>query len=222
MEIYKKLLNIQNELTVNKDLFNSFGKYNYRSCESILEKVKPLCLKYKVVLSITDEIKLIGDRYYVEAKANLFDIESCQATSAKAYAREAVEKKGMDESQITGSASSYARKYALSGMFALDDGKDADSDDNTEKPVKPVAQKPTPKAEDSKSAEAPKVEVKDDPLTDADRKEMDRLNIAPSKLGAYLQTKPEDLTHEQVSEAIKAKKKALEDKAKKEVANGKV
>jgi hypothetical protein len=218
MEIYEKLLNIQNELTVNKDLFNSFGKYNYRSCESILEKVKPLCLKYKVVLSITDEIKLIGDRYYVEAKANLFDIESCQATSAKAYAREAVEKKGMDESQITGSASSYARKYALSGMFALDDGKDADSDDNTEKPVKPVAQKPTPKAETPKPVEAPKAEVKEDPLTAEDIKEMTRLDIKPSKLATYFSTTTEKLTHAQAQQAIIAKKKQTE----KQVKNDKV
>ena len=206
-ELHKKLTDIQNELTVNKDLYNSFGKYSYRSCESILEKVKPLCKKHGVSLRITDEIKLIGDRYYVEATVHIANMESGATIEVKAYAREAVEKKGMDESQITGSASSYARKYALSGLFALDDGKDADSDNNTEKPKNP---------EDKKEVKTEKT----NPITEADKKEMAKLNIKIENLAKYLQCKPEDITHDQIVEAVRSKKEAL--MKIKETENGKV
>ncbi|MGH1601584.1 ERF family protein [Campylobacter majalis] len=121
----KILSQIQTELKAPKGLYNSFGKYHYRSCENILEALKPLLQKHNVALTISDEIALIGDRYYIKATAVLKGQNG--EVSATAYAREADAKKGMDESQITGSTSSYARKYALNGLFAIDDEKDADS-----------------------------------------------------------------------------------------------
>ena len=204
-ELHQKLTEIQNELTVNKDLYNSFGKYSYRSCESILEKVKPLCKKHGVSLRITDEIKLIGNRYYIEATAHIANMESGAEIEVKAYAREAEEKKGMDESQITGSASSYARKYALSGLLALDDGKGADSDDNTKKAIM------------EKEASA---EKQANPITEEDKKEMAKLNIKIESLAKYLQCKPEEITHDQIVEAVKSKKEALMKMKKKETENG--
>ena len=127
MEIYKKLMNIQTKLKAPKSQRNSFGNYNYRSCEDILEAVKPLLDEFKVALTIKDEIVLIGERYYIKATATLIDIDTGDTTETSAYARESAEKRGMDSSQVTGATSSYARKYALNGLFAIDDNKDADA-----------------------------------------------------------------------------------------------
>ena len=126
-EINIKLMNIQQELKAPKGQYNSFGKYAYRSCEDILEAVKPLLKKEKVVLTISDELQYIGDRYYIKATATLIDTESEATISNSAYAREEETKKGMDGSQITGASSSYARKYALNGLFGIDDNKDSDT-----------------------------------------------------------------------------------------------
>lgn len=135
MNIYEKLLNIQNELKAPKNQRNNFGNYNYRSCEDILEAVKPLNEKYKAALTITDRIQLIGDRYYVEANALLYDIEKPEdKIIVQAYAREPQDKKGMDSSQVTGATSSYARKYALNGLYNIDDNKDADALPPDDKP----------------------------------------------------------------------------------------
>ena len=127
-----KLLAIQSELKAPKSQYNSFGKYNYRNCEDILEAVKPLLLKHDCTLTISDEIIEIGGRVYVKAIALLNTSDGNYATTA--YAREASDKKGMDDSQITGATSSYARKYALNGLFLIDDNKDADNSDNRDKP----------------------------------------------------------------------------------------
>lgn len=127
MNICEKLLNIQSQLKAPKSQFNSFGKYNYRSCEDILEGLKPLLKENKATLTIDDEIVQIGDRYYVRAIATLMDTEEDGSIFATAYAREDESKKGMDLAQITGSTSSYARKYALNGLFAIDDTKDSDA-----------------------------------------------------------------------------------------------
>ena len=127
MEIYKKLMGIQTKLKAPKSQRNSFGNYNYRSCEDILEAVKPLLDEFKVALTIKDEIILIGERYYIKATATLIDIDTGDTTETSAYARESAEKRGMDSSQVTGATSSYARKYALNGLFAIDDNKDADA-----------------------------------------------------------------------------------------------
>lgn len=130
MDIIKKLTNVQNELKAPKSQVNKFAGFNYRSCEDILEAVKPLLFKNGLVLQINDEIINIGDRFYVQAKAKIIDEEN-NFIEAKAYAREPSEKPKMDESQVTGSASSYARKYALNGLFCIDDSKDADFYGNT-------------------------------------------------------------------------------------------
>lgn len=129
LNIFEKLVNIQSELKAPKGQYNSFGKYKYRSAEDILEAVKPLCHTHGTVLTISDELVYLGDRYYIKATAKLNDIRS-GAIENTAYAREEESKKGMDGSQITGTASSYARKYALNGLFAIDDTKDADTDEH--------------------------------------------------------------------------------------------
>ena len=127
--IYEKLLAVQNELKAPKDKRNNFGGYNFRSCEGILEAVKPLLQEQGLMLTIKDEVVNIGDRYYVRATALLDDISSNGEIAITALAREEEAKKGMDASQITGTASSYARKYALNGLFLIDDTKDADTDE---------------------------------------------------------------------------------------------
>ena len=126
MKILESLKTIQQELRANKDQFNAFGKYKYRSAESILESVKPLLDKIKCVILLSDELVNIGDRYYIKATATLKNLEG-ETEQVTGYAREEENKKGMDGSQITGASSSYARKYALGGLFALDDNKDSDT-----------------------------------------------------------------------------------------------
>ena len=138
--IYQKLSSIQNELVVTKNQRNNFGNYNFRSAEDILEASKPICKKYDTVLKVSDEMILRNDRVYVEATATLFDFEG-NFIDATASAREPQTQKGMNEAQITGSASSYARKYALGGLFNLDDNKDADA---TNKHGKEKASTPKP------------------------------------------------------------------------------
>lgn len=133
MEFIEKIVAIQSELKAPKGQYNSLGKYNYRSCEDILEGVKPLLTKHGLVLTIQDSIDLIGDRFYIKATATITDGKERLSTSA--YARESLDKKGMDASQVTGATSSYARKYALNGLLAIDDTKDADTMDNSKKPV---------------------------------------------------------------------------------------
>lgn len=141
MNIYGKLSDIQAELKAPKDKYNSFGKYSYRSAEGILEAVKPICKKHGCVLTLEDEIKQVGERYYVEAKARLTDIEDGSLVIVTASAREDADKKGMDGSQITGACSSYARKYALNGLFNIDDTKDADTDEFHKQTTPPPAPK---------------------------------------------------------------------------------
>jgi hypothetical protein len=133
----EKLLKIQSELKAPKSQRNDFGKYNYRSCEDILEAAKPLLLKYNCTLTLTDTIECIGGRIYVRAMAYLKDLDNKEEyAEVTAYAREEENKKGMDASQITGAASSYARKYALNGLFLIDDNKDSDATNKHEKESK--------------------------------------------------------------------------------------
>lgn len=127
MDCNKTLTAIQAELKVPKGQYNSFGKYSYRSCEDILEAVKPLLAKYDARMSINDEVVLIGDRYYIKATVYFASNNDDKTISVSAYAREATDKKGMDEAQITGASSSYARKTALAGLLLLDDNKDPDA-----------------------------------------------------------------------------------------------
>ncbi len=123
----KKLINIQQKLKAPKGNYNSFGKYKYRSCEDILEAVKPLLAEQECTLTLQDEVVLVGERFYIKATARITDGKD--TVEVTALAREDKEKKGMDGSQITGTASSYARKYALNGLFLIDDTKDADTDE---------------------------------------------------------------------------------------------
>lgn len=139
--VLKKLVEIQRELKAPKNQYNSFGKYKYRSCEDILEAVKPLANERNAVVCLSDEIIQREGRYYIEATATLIDAETGENVSMKALARESQDKKGMDDSQITGTASSYARKYALNGLFAIDDAKDDDYLNDGSK--KQEEQKPT-------------------------------------------------------------------------------
>lgn len=127
MNIYEKLIKVQNELKAPKNQFNSFGKYNYRSCEDILEALKPICLANKALTIITDDIINVDGRQYVKATVMFIDIETGEKLEVSASAREEESKKGMDGSQVTGASSSYARKYALNGIFCIDDTKDSDA-----------------------------------------------------------------------------------------------
>lgn len=129
--VLKKLLIVQQNIKAPKGQYNSFGKFSYRSCEDILEQARPLCNDNGAVLILSDEVKNDNGRYYLVATATLYDVDSGESISVTANAREADEKKGMDTSQVTGASSSYARKYALCGLFSLDDNKDADTMDNT-------------------------------------------------------------------------------------------
>lgn len=149
MESFEKRVSLaQAELKAPKNQYNDFGKYHYRSCEDILEAAKPINSKYGLFLTLTDDISMRGDRIYISATATLSDTESEKHLCVTAYAREPEAKKGMDESQITGTASSYARKYALNGLYCIDDTKDADTNEhkkekdaksNDSAPSKPTA-----------------------------------------------------------------------------------
>ena len=168
MNIHEKLLNIQNELKAPKNQWNSFGKYAFRNCEDILEAVKPICLKYKALTYISDEIVTIGDRYYVRATAVLVDcekekLESSDIICVTALAREAENKTGMDLAQVTGATSSYARKYALNGLFDIDDTKDPDTEEHKNQQEKSSENKKTTKPVE-------KVQVK--LISDAQRKRL--------------------------------------------------
>lgn len=147
MNIYEKLLKVQTELKAPKNRKNTFGKYNYRSCEDILEAVKPILKEVKASIFLLDSIQEIAGRVYVEASAYFIDVEQPDMPQiyVTAYAREPQDKKGMDEPQITGTASSYARKYALNGLLLIDDVKDPDSDEyrnETDQKAKASAKKP--------------------------------------------------------------------------------
>ena len=126
--IYAALMAVQAELKAPKSQHNSFGKYDYRSAEDIIEAVKPLLKENGLFLTMSDDIVLIGERYYIKSTVKVVDVVTGESVQTSALAREAAQKKGMDESQVTGTASSYARKYALNGLFAIDDTKDADTD----------------------------------------------------------------------------------------------
>lgn len=159
MGIYEKLAMVQNALKAPKNKRNTFSDFNYRSLEDICEAVKPHLIGNGLTMLIRDELQLIGERYYIKATVTLAEIETGETVEVSAYAREAASKPKFDESQLTGSTSSYARKYALNGLFLIDDTKDADTDEYTmatqEKP------KPKPKADTkpkaSKTADVPEL-----------------------------------------------------------------
>ena len=184
MNLKEKLIAIQNELKAPKGQFNNFGGYKYRSCEDILEAVKPLLKKNKIVLTLSDEVAEVGGRIYIRACATIADTESDEHYSNVAWAREEETKKGMDASQITGTASSYARKYALNGLFLIDDTKDADTDEHAKQTGK------------EKKAEPKKATANQIKLVKGLVKDIDAM------LTYYGVEKIEDLTIEQASEVI--------------------
>lgn len=206
MSLRDKLLNIQKELKVPKNAYNSFGKYNYRSCEDILEGLKPVLVKVKATLQISDTIEVIGDRYYVKATASLMDTESDECIENVAYARESDDKRGMDASQVTGATSSYARKYALNGLFLIDDTKDADTDENKKESVARQKKAPTKSEEQLNKEMAESVDkdlVPSGKPVDAQRikrimGELERTGVSiDTILGAYQCKDLREMTEEQ-------------------------
>lgn len=125
--IHEKLIKIQSKLKAPKNHFNKFGGYHYRNCEDILEGLKPLLEEHQATLLVTDDLVMVGERYYIKATATLIDVETGEKLSATGFAREEENKKGMDSMQLSGATGSYARKYALNGLFAIDDTKDSDT-----------------------------------------------------------------------------------------------
>ena len=137
-DFYNALIAVQAELRAGKDQYNQYGGYKYRSAESILAAVKPILSKHSLIINLTDELLMVGDRYYIKARATIYRGQELQFSEA--FAREPLQKKGMDESQVTGSASSYARKYALCGLLGIDDAS-ADPDNPANHPDNPATQK---------------------------------------------------------------------------------
>ena len=129
MSVYEKLMKVQSEIRAPKSNYNSFAKFNYRSLEDITEALKPVLSKYGATIILNDSVEVIGDRHYMKCTATFYDCETGESISNTAYAREAAEKRGMDEAQVSGMASSYCRKYCLNGLLLLDDVKDADSNE---------------------------------------------------------------------------------------------
>ena len=188
---------IQQELKAPKNQFNSFGKYSYRSAEDILEAVKPLLAKHGGELTISDEIIEVGGRIYVKATCRFIEGDIERKTTA--FAREPLEKKGMDESQITGTASSYARKYALNGLFLIDDTKDADTDEHRQQTA-PRAPQTAPQG--SKKISAATVKAIEGLIEDT--------HSDKGKLLVYFRvSKIEDMTAEQAKQAVEMLKKKL-------------
>jgi hypothetical protein len=184
-DIIDALKTIQGELKAPKNQYNNFGKYKYRSCEDILEGLKPCLAKTNCALTISDMVEMIGDRFYVKATATLHHGE--ESISANGYAREAEDKKGMDSAQITGATSSYARKYALNGLFAIDDSKDADHANDHGKGPAPKSKAPAPKQPQCKPKQPAKIEL-------------DKKTEALTKIGAL--AKFTTLTDEELKNAL--------------------
>lgn len=181
-KVWEKILEVQSKLKAPKSQRNNFGNYNYRNCEDILESVKPILKEVNATVILTDELLLIGERYYIKATARFIDVETGAEESNSAYAREEEVKKGMDGSQITGSASSYARKYALNGLFAIDDTKDSDTTNNE-----------TNRCTKEQVAKMRELQV-----------------IEANILRKFKITKLEDLTYNQAENIIKIKEKSME------------
>ena len=198
--LVKLLQEVQTELKAPKSQYNSFAKYHYRSQEDILEAVKPLLAKRGLALTLNDEIVQFGTRVYVKATATIYG-EMDKSFKVEAYAREPEEKKGMEESQITGTASSYARKYALNGLFAIDDTEDSDAQDKLSV------------NKSDNTITMPKImlcannNIKVETLAEAKA-----LRISLEKVATYLKKRPEEVTEEDRQKCIATKKKALEAK----------
>jgi len=206
--INEKMFAIQQALVVPKDQYNKFGNYPYRTCEGILEAVKPLLADHELNVLMSDDLIQLGDRYYVKATATLVDAKSGEQITVTAFAREEESKKGMDGSQVTGASSSYARKYALCGLFAIDGNKDSDetntqSSNDTKPQTRPQPQMPKQTQPQAQPQPAKKV------LTPQERKERTikfLKGLSDDKLKEYMEYfKIEDvdrITDEQVDQVI--------------------
>lgn len=206
MEFFEKLVAIQTDLKAPKGQKNTFGGYKYRSCEDILEAVKPLLAREGLVLNISDEVLQIGDRIYVKAKATITDGTNFQTSTA--YAREAETKKGMDPAQVTGTSSSYARKYALNGLFCIDDTKDPDTDEYTKR----TSGKKEKESEISFGTAS--AEDKDLPF---DVGAVEKAKESAELLGLRSLMAKDEVTDEQVLEAFKGKYSAVENITNKDI-----
>lgn len=231
--LVKLLQEVQTELKAPKSQYNSFAKYHYRSQEDILEAVKPLLAKRGLALTLNDEIVQLGTRIYVKATATLYG-EMDKSFKVEAYAREPEEKKGMDESQITGTASSYARKYALNGLFAIDDTEDSDAQDKltggkqtpihiddfgngyavTPNIIPNIKIKPGTTEFELGTPGNPLYITKNVPCTNGNigvetLAEAKALRISLDKVATYLKKRPEEVTEEDRQKCIATKKKAL-------------
>ena len=200
MNIHEKLLHVQQKLKAPKNQYNKFGDFHYRSCEDIQEALKPLLAEVKAVLLTGDEVVQIGSRFYIKATAVFRDTESPEQIINTAYAREGEEKPKMDVAQVTGSSSSYARKYALNGLFCIDDTKDPDTRNNGPEPAQPKGNK------QQGSRTQPKK---------LNKAELDRLKSEAARTGTelskvcerYLVNTIEELTQEQYMKAMSAFRK---------------
>ena len=204
-----KMMKIQNELKAPKNKYNSFGNYKYRNAESILEALKPLQVKYNVTTTLTDEVLLIGSRYYVKSIATIHDCDSEDTISAVAYAREEETKKGMDAAQITGACSSYSRKSALCSLLLLDDSNDVDSEEYQ------AYEKKAPK-EQPKAAEPVKTNEPD--YRSELRKFLSAHGIAPKTIVDECHLKP-DSTNDEWKAALEHAEKKVRDKEREEYLN---
>lgn len=214
MELREKLINIQNELKAPKNQYNSFGKYYYRNNEDILESAKPILLKYKTTLIVQDELMLVGNRYYVKAVATIYDCESTETITACAYAREEEDKKGMDSSQITGATSSYARKYALNGLFLIDDTKDTDSEQyqqqanqgtkTTTRKSSATTKQTIPQAQQYQQPQAPQVQPTQTQQQRPQTKAQTQYDLLTNKLIEYYKTN--DTAMNFIQSALKGRK----------------
>lgn len=211
MAIYEKLIKVQTLLKAPKSQYNNFGKYNYRSCEDILEAVKPILEEVGLTLLITDTIEIIANRYYVKAECTLIDTEDGSNLKTTAYAREAEEKKGMDVAQVTGATSTYARKYALNGLFLIDDTKDDDFLNNGEQ----CKNTNETKSQQNKGLTETKVQ-QNKGLTEKQIKRLYAVAIncgftidhVKNSLKSYNKTDPKELTKEEYDELIDRIEKA--------------
>lgn len=207
VKIYEKLLQIQTKLKAPKSSYNTFGSFHYRTCEDILEALKPLLKETKTVVLIRDEVVRMDERYYIKAVVRFIDCETGEAIEGYAYAREEREKKGADSSQITGAASSYARKYALNGLFCIDDTKDADSSHTTQKAAS--ENKNTSQRDTSSKIDNKKIQI----IQDLAKKYEDRGMKIEKLLKMYQLKDIADMTTQQYSDCIN--KLALYEKGEK-------
>ena len=182
MTIYEKLQKVQEELNLPKNKYNNFGGFSYRSAEDMYSIIKPILAKYKVLMYMTDDVVNIGDRYYIRATVALVDMEGAEnAIYSTAMAREALSKKGMDEAQITGGASSYARKYAMCGMFLIDgeEAPDTLECDNSEQEL----------------------------MTEEQKEKFKELGVDIEKVAIYYKTTVDEITKSQADDAIARKER---------------